>query len=441
MQGGACRSTPLVVGLRGRSASHNSVAAMTLLVSGRSREEEAVVMDQSRIAGPLARYRVGFGEELVALGYTPGSAKLQRGLMSHASRWLASQGLTAGQFGPDRVAEFLEARRTGGYASRVSQRGLTPLLGYLRGLGVVPAPAGPAVDTPLERLVAVFREYLVSERGLADGTVNRYLAVARAFLLDFERPDALDLQRLTAADVTSFVVRECRGRWHVSATTLVTGLRSLLRFLLLAGYTDHQLAQAVPTATVWAAASLPRPLTSDVIVAMLAACDEHTVVGARDLAILTLLHRLGLRAGEVAGLELADIDWRHGEFVVCGKANRRERLPLPADVGQVVVAYLHVRPRVECRAVFLTARAPIVGVSRDVVGQLVRAACRRAGLPEVGPHRLRHSAATATLAGGASLAEVGQLLRQRSAAATAIYAKVDRTALRTLALPWPGGAA
>jgi integrase/recombinase XerD len=400
-------------------------------------------MDQGRVraAGPLAHYRVGFSEELTAQGYTPGSAKLQLHLMSHASRWLASQGLTAGEFGPDRVAEFLKARRAGGHASRVSQRGLMPLLGYLRGLGVVPPASEPVACTPVERLVAVYRDYLACERGLTAGTVCRYLAVARMFLSEFERADGLDLQRLNAGDVTSFVVRECRGRWRASATTLVTGLRSLLRFLLLEGYTDHQLAQAVPTATVWDAASLPRPLSTDVVAAMCSTCDEHTVVGARDLAILTLLHRLGLRAGEVAGLELADLDWRHGEFVVRGKANRQERLPLSADVGQVVVAYLHRRPRVACRALFLTARAPIVGVTRDVVGQLVRAACRRAGLPAVGPHRLRHSAATATLAGGASLAEVGQLLRQRSATATAIYAKVDRTALRSLALPWPGDAA
>lgn len=400
-------------------------------------------MDEGRVraAGPLARYRVGFSEELAAQGYTPGSAKLQLHLMSHASRWLASQGLTAGEFGPDRVAEFLEARRAGGYASRVSQRGVMPLLGYLRGLGVVPPSSEPVACTPGERLVAAYRDYLACERGLTAGTVCRYLAVARLFLAEFDQVDALDLQRLSAGDVTSFVVRECRGRWRGSATTLVTGLRSLLRFLLLEGYTDHQLAQAVPTATLWAAGSLPRPLSAEVVAALCSSCDAHTVVGARDLAILTLLHRLGLRAGEVAGLELADLDWRHGEFVVRGKGNRRERLPLPADVGQAVVAYLHQRPRVQCRALFLTARAPIVGVTRDVVGQLVRAACRRAGLPAVGPHRLRHSAATATLAGGASLAEVGQLLRQRSATATAIYAKVDRTALRTLALPWPGGAA
>ena len=398
-------------------------------------------MSQVRVAGPLERYRVGFGEELAALGYTPGSALLQLHLLSHVSRWLAGQGLTEGEFGPNQVALFLESRRACGHTSRVSLRGLTPLLDYLRGLGIGPPLSEPVACTPVEALVQAFGGYLLSERGLTAGTVARYLAVARLFLSEREQADGLDLRHLDAGDVTSFVVRECSGRWHGSATTLVTGLRSLLRFLLLEGYTELALAQAVPTATVWQAASLPRPLSSDFVAAMRAACNEHTVVGARDLAILTLMHRLGLRAIEVAGLELGDFDWRHGEFVVRGKANRRERLPLPADAGQAVVAYLHLRPTVTCRAVFVTARAPIHGVSRDVVGQLVRAACRRAGVQPVGAHRLRHSAATATLAGGASLAEVGQLLRQRSATATAIYAKVDRSALRTLALPWPGGAA
>jgi len=400
-------------------------------------------MDQSRVrvVGPLAAYRVGFGGELSGQGYTPGSVSLQLGLMAHVSRWLVSQGLTVGEFTPVRVAEFLEARRADGYTSRLSQRGLTPLLGYLRGLGVVPSPSAPAACTPVELLVAAYRDYLACERGLAASTVCRRVAVARLFLSECERPDGLDLQHLRAGDVTSFVVSQCRGRRAASAPMLVTGLRSLLRFLLVAGYTDRPLAQAVPTATVWAGGSLPRALGAEAIAAMRAGCDQHTAVGLRDLAILTVLQRLGLRAGEVAGLELADVDWRHGEIVVRGKGNRQERLPLPADVGEAVVAYLRHRPRVECRALFVRVRAPIVGLTSGGVGEVVRAACLRAGLPAAGPHRLRHSAATATLAAGASLAEVGQLLRQRSVSATAIYAKVDRAALRTLARPWPGGAA
>lgn len=197
-------------------------------------------MGQVRVAGPLAVYRVGFGEKLVALGYTPASARLQLHLLSHVSRWLASQELTEGEFGADQVVQFPESRRAGGYRSRVSMRGLTPLLDYLRGLGVVLPLPEPVPCTPVEAVVQAFGDYLVSERGLTAGTVARYLAVARLFLSEREDVDVLDLRHLNAAYVTSFVVRECRGRWHGSATTLVTGLRSLLRFLFLEGYTGSR---------------------------------------------------------------------------------------------------------------------------------------------------------------------------------------------------------
>jgi site-specific recombinase XerD len=188
---------------------------------------------------------------------------------------------------------------------------------------------------------------------------------------------------------------------------------------------------------------LPRALAPDVVAALLASCDSSTAAGRRDFAILTVLSRLGLRVGEVAGLELEDLDWHHGEIVVCGKGARRDRLPLPADVGEAIVSYLaDGRPRVDCsRAVFLRVHAPITAMTPSNVSEIVRRACRRAGVPVVGAHRLRHSAATAMLAGGASLAEIGQVLRQSRAATTALYAKVDRVALRTLAQPWPEVAA
>jgi integrase/recombinase XerD len=241
-------------------------------------------------------------------------------------------------------------------------------------------------------------------------------------------------------DVTAFVVRQCRGRSSGSAKALVTALRSLLRFLFVQGCTRYPLAQAVPAATGWADQRLPRPLGTRAVPALLASCDRHTLAGARDFAILTMLYRLGLRAGEVAALQLGSIDWRHGEIAVCGKGGSWERLPLPADVGEAVVGYLRRRPRVECRALFLRVCAPVAGLTSDGVQDVVRGSCLRAGLPAAGAHRLRHHAATAMLAGGASLAEVGQVLRHTRPATTSLYAKVDRAALRRLARPWPGGA-
>jgi integrase len=183
-------------------------------------------------------------------------------------------------------------------------------------------------------------------------------------------------------------------------------------------------------------------LSVDAVTALTGGCDSATLAGLRDRAIVVLLARLGLRAGEVAALELEDLDWRAGELVVrtC-KTARRERLPLPVDVGEALAAYLQSRPRAACRKVFLRLNAPITGLTTPAVTSVVYRACRRAGQPRAGAHRLRHSAASAMLAGGASLTEIGQVLRHARQETTAIYAKVDTTALGALARPWPGDAA
>lgn len=405
-------------------------------------DKEATMRDPKRVrvTGPLAGQAEGFADELLGLGYTPASAAHQVQMLAHLSRWAACQGIEAGELTAARVEEFLEARRGEGYLKLVSQRGVAPLLSYLRRVAVVPRPVEPPPSTPTELLVEDYRRYLRVERGLAHKTICAYLGTARLFLSD--RPEMGDLEELTAGQVTSFVVDECRRRHVAAAKVLVTGLRSLLRFLFLEGYTAHQLAPAVPTAAGRAGGSLPRALDAETVAALLASCDRDTRVGRRDFAILTMLARLGLRAGEVAGLELDDVDWHHGEVVVRGKGGRQDRLPLPVDVGEAVVACLcDGRARGRCRALFMRVRAPIGGLTAAGVNDVVRNACWRAGLPRVGAHRLRHSAATAMLRAGASLTEVGQALRQVRAATTAIYAKVDRVALRTLAQPWPGGGA
>jgi integrase/recombinase XerD len=208
------------------------------------------------------------------------------------------------------------------------------------------------------------------------------------------------------------------------------------------GLTDHQLAQAVPAPSGSHGGNLPRWLGPVELAALLADRSDGTALGRRDHAIVVMLARLGLRAGEVAALTLDDLDWRAGEIVVRGKGNRTERLPLPIDVGEALVSYLHDgRPPTTCRALFVRAQSPMVGLSARGVGGVVHRACVRAGVSPVGAHRLRHSAATAMLRAGASLDEVGQVLRDRSSQVTALYAKVDFVALRPLALPWPGDAA
>jgi len=315
-------------------------------------------------------------------------------------------------------------------------------LEYLREIGVVAPVPVATVEGPLEEVLAEYRRYLLVERRLSQHTaLDAYGPAARLFLAGREGPDGLGLQRLCAADVSMFLARECPKRSVSGARDLVCALRSFLRFLHLAGLTEVPLVWAVPSVADLRDRTLPRGLDSAAVKKLLASCDRRTLIGRRDYAILLLLSRLGLRAGEVAAIRLHDIDWRSGLLLVRGKGSRHDELPLPVDIGEAIVSYLRRRPRCECRAVFLRVTAPRAGLNRSTVGWVVRAACDRAGLPRVGAHRLRHTAATEMLRHGASLSEIGQVLRHREQKTTAIYAKVDRAALRALARPWPGGAA
>jgi integrase/recombinase XerD len=393
------------------------------------------------VSGPLAVYAAGFAAWLGELGYTPLSAANQLRVMARLSRWLAAGDLASAELTAGQAEEFLADCRARGYTCWLSERGVAPLLGYLRGLGVVPAPDRQQPVTEAALLLERYRAWLAGERGLAASTMRYYLTEAGLFLSQVTGTGLRGLAELTAAPVSGYVTAECRRRSTGSAKILVTALRSLLRFLFLDGLLAVDLAAAVPAVAGWRNAGLPRALPGGHVAALLGSCDRETTVGMRDFAVLTLLARLGLRACEVAALELDDISWRAGEIVIRGKGSRSERLPLPADVGEALAGYLRDgRPAgAGSRAAFLRARAPAGPLSADAVKAIVRSRFRRAGLPEAGAHRLRHTAATRMLQAGSPLAEVGQVLRHRSAATTAIYAKVDHGALAVLALPWPGG--
>lgn len=394
-----------------------------------------------RVKGPLSPHVPGFRRELGRLGYRPHAVCDQLRLMAHTSRWLEAHGLGLGGLTPARVEEFLAHRRAEGYMLWLSTKAMAPMLGYLRGLGVVPTPTPIAPATEAEQLQEHYRAYLVQERGLAAGTIAGYLHVARLFLAARSVDGDLHLDRLSAGQVTEFALAECAPRSVGSAKYIVCGLRSLLRYLYVAGHTEGHLEAAVPKVAGWRLAGLPVTLGRAEVSRLLASCDRRSTFGRRDYAVLVVLSRLGLRAGEVAALGLADIDWRTGEIVVRGKGRRAERLPLPADVGEALAGWLRRgRPRCEATTIFTTVRAPHRGLTTGGVSAIVRAACARAGLPAVNAHRLRHTAATEMLRAGASLPEVGQVLRHASVLTTAIYANVDRDRLRGLALPWPGAA-
>jgi integrase/recombinase XerD len=409
--------------------------------------EELVMHGQSvgGMRGPLAPYAAGFVVELVRRGYRPRSVSGQLELMAHLSRWLGEQGVEPGGLTPETAGRFLAVRRESVVSLR-SWRALGPLVVCLRGLGVVPEPV-VSRDTPVERLLVDYRDYLLRERGLTAGSAAHWERVARLFLA--ERWEPLDdaLRQLTTGEVTGFVVARCApGRCSGSAAkTLTGGLRSLLRYLHVAGFTAIPLAQAVPRAAGWRLSALPHGLETEQVARLLESCDRGTAIGRRDLAILSLLARLGLRCCEVSGLCLDDIDWRTGEVTIRGKGSATERLPLPHDVGQALAAYLRDgRPAsAGFREVFVTAKAPRRPLSPTGVTHVVGCACKREGMEPVGAHRLRHTLAGDLLRAGAPLAQIAPILRHASVATTAIYAKVDRDALRALARPWPlaGGAA
>jgi integrase/recombinase XerD len=391
-------------------------------------------------SGSLAVHMDGFARELAGRGYAKRTTDEHLRLMAHLSRWMASNGIESGDLTTERLDQFLQARRDSGHTHRLSRRALERLLDYLQALELVPVASEPDRSTPVESLLANYHSYLARERGLAPTTIRNYAEAARQFLSERAGKSRNELDDFSSVEVSQFVLRECRCRSVGSARNLIAGLRSLLRFLYLEGRTKTPLAGAVPSLAGWRGSSLPRALNPQHVTRLLDSCQRHTQVGRRDYAILKLLVRLGLRAGEVAAIGLEDIDWRCGEIMVRGKGSRQERLPLPVDVGEALSDYLCGARRsvVECRMLFLSVIAPIGGLTRCGITDVVHHACDRANLPRVGAHRLRHTAATEMLSGGASLPEIAQVLRHGSLLTTAAYAKVDRNALRSLAQPWPG---
>jgi integrase/recombinase XerD len=389
-----------------------------------------------RVRAPLAPWAAGYERWLAAGGYARWSVRKRVCQLASLSSWLEREGLAVWELNEQRAESFLASRREAGYVTWVTSRCIELPLAYLREVGAV-APAAVVVsEGPWTGLLAGYRDYLVQERGLASLTVAGYERVARVFL---EEQQPGRLESLTAAEVSGFLARECPRRSVSGARELVAGLRPLLRYLHVTGLIETPLVWAVPGVADLRDRSLPRGVEPQVVAGLLARCDRRRTVGRRDYAILLLLVRLGLRAGEVAAIQLEDLDWRAGEILVRGKRDRQDKLPLPVDVGQAMVSYLQRRGPSEFRAVFLRMHAPAGALTRIGVCGVVHDACVRAGVPPVGAHQLRHTAATAMLRQGATLAEIAQVLRHREIKTTAQYAKVDRARLRPLAMPWPGG--
>ena len=364
--------------------------------------------------GPLGNHIDSFAQILIVQGYKTSTAKQKIKIVADLSCWLDQQGLSVKDLDEITLNEFLLYRGRRGSIFKIEPPTLRELLKHLREIGVVADSVRVDDRSKRSRIESGFVEYLVQERGLKQITIDTYLPIAGRFLSD-----------------------------QFGTGLIVCSLRSFFRFLYQRGETATDLSPAALTVANWRLSELPKFLEPEQVEHLLQSCNQDTLIGQRDYVILLLLARLGLRSGDVVHMTLDDIDWDAGEIIVSGKSDRQERLPLPYDVGEALVRYLsHGRPRCPSRMVFIRIKAPHKGFSSSVaICNIVRRALRRAKLNPAfkGSHLLRHSLATQMLRAGASLAEIGEILRHQRLNTTQIYAKVDLAALRALAQPWPGG--
>lgn len=391
------------------------------------------------VDGPLHDYAPGYYTFAIALGYTPGSARWQVWVMAKLSQWLDRTGFTLQDVNATNLEQFFTDYRAYHYKTPLGPRRLAPVLQYLRQEHLIPA-ATAAEATPLQVLLRQYERFLAERRNLAPRTIGEHVRTAQRFMESWVgrvgEPWSLDV--LTAREPRTFLVNETQRLSSGAAKNVLQGLRGFFRFCYQTGRIPQDIAMTLPPVASWHATRLPPIIPSDDVERMLASCDRSAAPGRRDYAVLLLLARLGLRALEVCRLRLEDVDWRTGELTIVGKGRRVDRLPLPTDVGTALAEYLqHERPAAVTRQLLLRNRAPHEGLSREGVAHIVQKTCRRAKVPPLGPHRLRHALATRLLQQGATLPTIGQVLRHHDMESTAVYAKVDRTALQTVAQPWP----
>ena len=392
--------------------------------------------------GPLGPYIDSYAAAMRGEGYAQQTCEVPIRLVAHVGCWLARRQVRVEEITAELFRPFLRARARRRCSTRNDRSALQRLLDLLIRQGVVSAPVLPEA-TPSERLQDEFRLYLHQERALAATTQACYATFVGEFLTERFGSGPIRLSNLCASDITEFVRLRAVTVQSKRVQLLTTALRSFLRFARYRGDIDKDLAACVPAVANWKLSTIPRALPPDQVELVLASIDRQTAIGRRYYAILLTLARLGLRAGEIRMLTLEDLDWQEGLIAVRGKAGRYAQLPLPADVGAAIADYLwHGRPAVSSRCVFLRAKAPAGGFKGQCgIGSIVKHALARAGIDacRTGAHQFRHALACQMLRQGASLSEIGELLRHRSPQTTAIYAKVDVATLATLALPWPGG--
>jgi len=402
------------------------------------------VLSQHLHAGPLVPHLDAFAAVLSGQGYSRSTTKVKIRAISKLSQWLQKRHLVVEDLNESCINKFIRYRKKRNRLRSGDQLALKQFITFLREEGILSAFVPEIKASEIQRIENSFAQYLQQERGLSQVTLDNYLPTIRRFLTERFRKRKIIFEKLCTQDISKFVLRYAHTMSPGRAQTMVNALRSFFRFLHQRGEIAIDLAAAVPTVAKWQFSEIPKFLQPEQVKCLLESCDRSTSTGKRNYAILLLMSRLGLRAGEIVHMELDDILWETGELIVKGKSSRDEKLPLPHDVGQAIATYLRdIRPHCSSRRLFIRMVAPLRGFSSSVnVCTIVRDSLARAGINTdfKGAHLFRHTLATNMLRGGANISEIGKILRHQNPNATEIYAKVDFASLRTIAQPWPGGA-
>lgn len=402
----------------------------------------ALKTDQRWRANPLAAHLRPFATRLMEDGYAKNTIQSKLWSLTDFGKWLRRRGFTVTNVDETLIRGFIDGRK-GRRLQRGNVKTLDQFLEDLRRRRVVPCRKPVVDESPLGKILSRYEEHLRSERGLSTSTVINYQPFIRKFLTGRFGDGPFLFRELKSSDISGFILRHAHTMSPKRAQGMTSAFRSFFRFLFGKGKLHDDLALSVPTVASWRLSTVPKYLVPEEVQRLLDGCDRKKPAGRRNYAILLLLARLGLRAGEVVALKLDDIDWRTGEINVRGKGLFHDRMPLPPDVGDAIASYLRTdRPRCQSRHVFLCMKAPHRGFAGpSTLTTIVRRALAYADLHPTfkGAHLLRHSLATSMLRSGATMSEIGEVLRHREPNTTEIYAKVDFNGLRSLAHPWPIG--
>jgi len=395
--------------------------------------------------GPLAPYLEGFSNHLIKQQYRPKCIPPKIRVIAKFSQWLYLHNISVNGLTHEHIKQFFQGKNYKDELKTGKVSALKQLHDFLKDIEACPMIKQSIKQTPIQQVIDSFGQYLLDEKGLSNRTFEQYTPTITIFLTRCFGKETINLCALTGQDVVSFVQHQATHLAIARMKVTTNALRSFLRYAVYHDNINASMLDSVPTVASWSMTDIPKAISQEHIQAVLASCDRGTSIGKRDYAIFMLLVHLGLRSGEIVSLTLDSIDWDLGSISVTGKGGQNTDLPLPEEVGEAIADYLQYgRPKCHDRALFLRALAPRQKLgAQQTIATIVYAAVKRAGIntPTRGSHQFRHALASNMLRLGASLTEIGSILRHQHSKTTNIYAKVDLIALKSLSMPWPTGGA